>query len=122
MNNSNPLFQPLPEGNYKIGIRYGALIMMAGAVITGINFILFFTSDYYFPKLLLAGIALLLLGPVFMIFPGKPLAEKPAVKDMARMLMSNSSTAHKIAWIVWGIISVGLAFYFMTQLDPDFWK
>lgn len=120
MNNPNPFLQPQPEGSYKIGMKYGAIILIAGAAIVGINFVTLLSADRYYPKLLIAGIAMFFLGPVFMIFPGKPVAAKPATKDMAKVLMANAPIGHKIAWLIWGLASVGLGFYLVMQLDPNF--
>lgn len=123
MNTPNPfLQQPAPEGKFKIGLRYGATLMIGGMVVVGINVLMLYMSDYYFPKLLTAGIAMVLVGPVFMLFPGRPVAEKPAVKDMAKLLMAHAPAGHKIAWIVWGIISVAISIVMLFQFDPDFMR
>jgi hypothetical protein len=121
MNTTNPfLQQPAPEGKFKIGLRYGAVLMIGGMVVVGINVLMLYMSDRYFPKLLAAGMAMVLAGPVFMLFPGRPVAERPAVKDMAKVLMANAPVGYKIAWIVWGIISLAIAIVMLFQFDPDF--
>lgn len=117
---NNPLLEN--ESGYKIGYRFGAAILILGVAVVGFNFVMLINSDLYYPKMLTAGIALFLLGPAFMIFPGKPVSQKPAMRNMISVLLTHSSAGQKGIWIVWAIVSIVLAFYLMTQLDPLFWE
>jgi hypothetical protein len=106
----------------KIGVRYGLILLACGLVIVGINVVVLFASDYYFPKLLTVGIAISLLAPIFMVFPGGTLDKMPEMKDMGKALMQNAPTLHKAMWIIWGIASVAIAFFALISFDPDFLK
>lgn len=114
--------QDAGAGGQRLGIRYGLLLMAAGLILVGINFGMLEMSGYYYPKLLLVGFTGSILSPVFIIFPGNPVAGKPAFRSWGRELFRNAGTAHKVAWIVWGLLSFVLAFLFMQQIDPDFMK
>jgi hypothetical protein len=111
--NSNPV---------KIGFRYGLILLACGLIIVGINVAVLFISDYYLPKMLTVGIAITLLAPIFFVFPGGSLEKMPETKDMGKALMQNAPMLHKVMWIVWGIISVAIAFFALISFDPDFLK
>ena len=110
----NPFFQQQQQpGNHKIGVSYGLGMIIGGAVISGINLIILFASNYYFPKFFVVGIALVLMGPVFMIFPGRPVAQKPERKEMGKELWRNSSGFHKTIWLTWAAASIAGAFFIL---------
>lgn len=106
----------------KIGFRYGLILLACGLVIIAINVAVLFLSNYFFPKMLTVGVAITLLAPIFFIFPGGSIDKMPETKDMGKALMQNAPTLHKVMWIIWGIISVGLAFFALISFHPDFFK
>lgn len=84
----------------KIGYRYGLILLIFGLVIVGINVIMIYTSNEYFPKLLTVGIAISLFAPIFFVFPGGSLDKMPETKDMGKTLVKNAPAFHKVIWIV----------------------
>lgn len=110
----NPFFQQQQQpGSHKIGVRYGIGMLIGGAVIVAINVIILLVSEHYLPKLLFVGLVLFLSSPIFMIFPGRPVAQKPEKKDMGKALWRNSSGFHKAMWITWSAVAAVATFFLM---------
>jgi hypothetical protein len=106
----------------KIGYRYGFILLGFGLVMVGINVAMLYFSRNYYPKVLTIGMAISFLSFIFFIFPGGTVAEMPPAREMNREFWSNAPLLHKIIWIVWGIISIAVAFIALISFDPDFYK
>jgi ABC-type uncharacterized transport system permease subunit len=108
--------QQVPTGEpFRLGFSYGLKLLIGGAIFTLINVGILYATDYYFPKLFIAGIVLTLTAPSFMLFAGGMVYEKPEPKDMMKVLWKNAPALHRIMWIVWGIGALAFAFWFVMS-------
>lgn len=111
----NPNSKPV-----KIGYRFGLILFICGLVLVGINVGMLYFSDSYYPKLVTMGMAVTILSLIFFIFPGGSVAKMPEGKDLNKVFWQNAPVIHKVMWIVWGIVSIGIAFFLLINFDPDF--
>ncbi|MGL4596885.1 MAG: hypothetical protein ACRCYO_05120 [Bacteroidia bacterium] len=102
------------------GVRYGLMYLLISALLIVINVILIMVMDRYFVTLAVAGFATLIAAPIFMIFRGGPVYGTMLTPDIHKEMWAAAPKAHKIAWVTWGIIAVGIAFFVMYKIDPDF--
>ena len=105
----NPAAGAAPEtGGLSAGRFVGALLIVLGGILWGINIGLLSSSGYTF-KILLAGPALALWGVSLLIFPGKHVpfaAWKDLPQNERNRWMREAPTLHKIVWVVAGILGI----------------
>ena len=106
----------------KIGYQYGLVFLVFGLAMIGVNAIMLYLGNNYFPKLLAIGIALSILSLVFFIFPGGVSSNKMVGKDINKELWNNAPRLHKIMWIIWAIVSVICAVFALISFDPEFYE
>jgi hypothetical protein len=90
----------------RIGYRYGLTQFLIGVILLAINGLILWCTGKYFPMLLVAGITLSLMAPVFIVFPGAAVHVMPPVRERGKILFREASLVHKIIWICWGITSL----------------
>lgn len=106
----------------KIGYRYGLIMFISGALLVGINVVMIYMSDYYYPKLLAVGMAIALLSPIFFIFPGASVEKMPQAKEINKVFWKTAPGLHKAMWITWGIVSIAIAVFALISFDPEFYQ
>ncbi len=99
----------------KHGMKMGLILLVLGLIVIGINLFMI-NGGSYFPKLLLIGPCLALLGFGYMIFKGGDIANDVPNNMKSKLHWKNAPVLSKIMWIVFGIGGLGLGFWWMISM------
>ena len=102
----------LKNSKYALGIGFLAL----GIVFVLVNYLAITWEDMYFPKLLMAGILLTVLGIGFLLFPGVD-ADVSNSKGYFKRLWKGSPVLHRIMWIVFTLGGIALSIWVMVYFE-----
>lgn len=97
----------------KLGILFGILLIVLGAPLTGLFYEMVHDSGEAF-RFLFAGPPLILIGLTMIFFPGgniTAMESRKKIKDPG-IVFAEAPMAHKIIWVVAGIIGVIISFSF----------
>lgn len=94
------------------GLPIGLIVV--SILFLAVNYIAELFSDYYFPKLLIGGIATFTLGVVMLIFPPAD-AHNPNQVNELKHLLKHSNKVHVLIWILALLGGVGLGFWYVIS-------
>jgi len=91
-------------------------LLLVGVLFLAINFIAETFANYYFPKLLIGGIATLVLGLVMLIFPPADV-HNPDKTNELKHLFKHSNKVYIVIWILTLVAGVALGFWYVIHFD-----
>ena len=106
--------------NKSFGLRTGIGLSITGIIFILVNVIGLYFSNYYFPKLLIAGCALVTLGISVLFVRGISPPENTPANMKVKVWWKSSSMLNKIIWIIAGGAGIGIGFYIALQINPHF--
>ncbi len=91
-------------------------LIVIGVAIGVANAIALLVANAYFPRSLMAILALLLVGVAMLVFPGARFPPGTPAAEQGRRYMAEAPVLHKAMWIVFGGVGVAAGFYALTRL------
>jgi len=105
----------------KAGFIIGLVLLVLGSILTGV-LLYMVSSAKSLPKLLIAGPVISSVGLSMIIFPGGDYSYKELKvlerKEAVRQLWTKAPIFHKLAWIIFGVIGIGISFKIL--IDQEF--
>lgn len=101
----------IPETNRSLGIG----LAITGTLLISINYLAEYFSDFWFPKLLLSGITLVIIGIVMIVFPPINISIGEPTKYLSD-IFKKSKKIYVVIWIISLPVSITLAFWYVIKM------